>query len=34
MDWFDGSEIEINDRIWQNIFTEYYETVEPYESLE
>ena len=34
MDWFDGAEIEINDRIWQNIFTEYYETFEPYEGLE
>ena len=34
MDWFDGAEIEINDRVWQNIFTEYYETFEPYEGLE
>ena len=34
MDWFDGAEIEINDNIWQSIFTQYYETVEPYEGLE
>lgn len=35
MDWFDGAEIDVSfDHLWQTIFTEYYETVEPYEGLE
>ena len=35
MDWFDGDEIDVSfDHLWQTIFTEYYETVEPYEGLE